>query len=456
MQTIKYLFVAAILLLAGGCKKFLDKKSDQRLMIIRNLDELQALLNDPLTSLVDPALSEVSSDDYYINNTDWDNFAATGAYWNQRPYIWSNDDPYGERSGQTVFDWRYAYDNVFRANTVLSEIDKVSSPSDGGGRYDFLKGQAYYLRGKCFLDILLAWAKAYDESTADTDHGIPLRLDPDFNPVSTRATVRQSYQQVLADMKAAAALLPHSTSHVLRPSKAAAYGMVARTYLAMRNYDSAYHYAGLSLSEKSDLLNYNTLSSSPSYPIPRFHVEILCYSYRLSPTVLGSTRAKIDSNLYQQFAASDLRKTLFFRNNNNGSYGFRGSYSTSNSVFSGIATDEVWLMLAECQARKNMVPAAMQSLNNLLRNRWRTGTFTDLTATTASEALAIILQERRKQLIFRGLRWMDIKRLNKEGYNIIPRRFIHGTIYELQPNSSGYARPIPLTVIDRTGMPQNE
>jgi tetratricopeptide (TPR) repeat protein len=455
MKNIKTGYLLIILLCLGSCKKFLDKKSNQRLVTLTNINDIQAVLNNTFTQGSAPALADVAADEYYLSNTDWDNFGAS--YWLQRPYIWSTDDPYGGVAGQTQFDWRYCYDNVLRANLVLNSIDDVSSAEADGEAYYLAKGLAYYLRARCFLDAVIIWAKAYDETTAKQDMGIPIRVDPDFNTVSTRASIYESYHQVLADLKAAAQNLPDATIHPVRASRPAAYGLLARTYLAMRNYDSAYHYAQLCLSIKSDLLDFNTLASSTAtYPMPIGHIEVLHFTSRLAPTTIAPNRAKIDSVLYNQFDANDLRKLLYFRSNNNGTYFFRGTYSGSvGSPFGGIATDEVWLMLAECQARKGMTSEAMESLNTLLRKRWRNGTFTDLTAATAQEALAVILQERRKELIFRGLRWMDVKRLNKEGYNITLRRVIHGNLYELPPNDPRFALPIPLKVIELTNMPQN-
>jgi hypothetical protein len=50
---------------------------------------------------------------------------------------------------------------------------------------------------------------------------------------------------------------------------------------------------------------------------------------------------------------------------------------------------------------------------------------------------------------------MDVKRLNKEGASIIMTRSVNGTIYELAPNSAGYALPIPEDIVNLTGILQN-
>ena len=163
--------------------------------------------------------------------------------------------------------------------------------------------------------------------------------------------------------------------------------------------------------------------------------------------------ARVDSLLYSSYASDDLRKEAFFYQSFPG-YTFKGSYSPYQ-LFTGIATDEVYLMRAESYARLGDKDAALSDLNTLLVKRWRTGTFVPVAASTANEALGIILIERRKQLLFRNLRWMDIKRLNKEGANIVLKRIISGETYLLQPNDNKYALSLPADIINMTGMQQN-
>jgi hypothetical protein len=100
--------------------------------------------------------------------------------------------------------------------------------------------------------------------------------------------------------------------------------------------------------------------------------------------------------------------------------------------------------------------AAMNDLNTLLMKRWKTGTFIPYTAINATDALSKILTERRKELLMRGIRWSDLRRLNKEpqfAKTLI--RVIGGQTYYLYPNDKRYVFPIPLQIIQMTGVPQN-
>ena len=78
-----------------------------------------------------------------------------------------------------------------------------------------------------------------------------------------------------------------------------------------------------------------------------------------------------------------------------------------------------------------------------------------MTATSVSDALQKIQVERRKELVWRGLRWTDIKRYNKEGAGISLIRILNGTTYTLTPNSNLFVLPIPSDEIDISGIIQN-
>jgi hypothetical protein len=94
-------------------------------------------------------------------------------------------------------------------------------------------------------------------------------------------------------------------------------------------------------------------------------------------------------------------------------------------------------------------------LNQLLEKRYQSGTFVPIVYQNPQMLLDTILAERQKELIFRGERWADIKRLNLEGRNILLRRFVNNEWIQLEPNSPRYAAPIPEKVIDLSGMQQN-
>jgi starch-binding outer membrane protein, SusD/RagB family len=67
----------------------------------------------------------------------------------------------------------------------------------------------------------------------------------------------------------------------------------------------------------------------------------------------------------------------------------------------------------------------------------------------------MILLERRKELLMRGLRWMDIKRLNKENRNLVLKRIAGSQVFMLLPNDKYYALPLPTDIILNSNLQQN-
>lgn len=285
--------------------------------------------------------------------------------------------------------------------------------------------------------------------------GIPLRLNADFNDPSTRQSIADGYDQVLADLKKSARMLPDVVPSPTRPSKAAAYGMLSRVYLQMRDYIAAGEYADSCLRFQQRLLDYNTLTITVNFPLPHLNEEVIFESRVATAGPIVQSRALINPVLYDMYHTDYLRKLAFFRASGT-SYIFKGSYQAGATLFNGITTAEMLLTRAECKARDGKVNEALDDLNLLLQYRYRTGTFVPTLATSSIEALEIIKDERRKELAFRSMRWLDIKRYNEEGDGITLSRTIDGKVYKLEPQSKGYALPIPEDVIALSGMEQNE
>lgn len=449
MKHILY-FAAIIVCIVAlcSCKKYLDAKPNKALQVPSSVADLQALLDDDYYMNGQNGISfdESSADDFYLTDDVYNQFDQP----NRDTYIWNN-----KNYSNTPNDWYNLYNIINVANVVLDNIGKV--PVNGGNQaaWNNAKGSALFFRANSLLRGAFIFCKAYDESTAAQDYGMALRLTSDFNQPSSRATLHETYARILKDLGEAASLLPGQPVKVTRPSEASAYALLARTFLSMRRYDSCLKYANLSLQIKSNLADFNTLSQTVSYPFRRYSIEDMFDDVTSQSNYYASSKyyGRIDTMLYNSYDSNDLRKVIYFKAEAGG-YSFKGSYARS-IPFIGVATDEVYLMRAECYARLGYINAALDDLNTLMVTRWKAGAFVPFTAASSTDALAIILQERRKELPFRSLRWMDIKRLNKEGAGIVLTRMINGVTYTLLPNDNRYALALPADIIRMTGMPQN-
>ncbi len=165
----------------------------------------------------------------------------------------------------------------------------------------------------------------------------------------------------------------------------------------------------------------------------------------------------INDEITNSYSANDLRKSAFIYDRGSGIYTFKGKYSSSTVPFTGLALDEVVLTRAECYARLDKPNEALADLNMLLLKRYKTGTYIPYTVNNTVNVMKLILAERRKELLFRGSRWMDLKRLNLEpAYATTITRTVNGKVYTLLPNSKRYVLPIPDEEIIVSGIAQNQ
>jgi hypothetical protein len=442
------LILALIALLSfSSCKKYLDKKANSAQVIPNTLKDLQAILDNSIyMNSVTAIYGETSSDDYFVTDAVYNSLSPN----DQSAYRWSRFD-YSYPN-----DWASQYFAIYNANICLENISKISQTSQNSSSWNNIKGSALFFRAYYLLNLAWCYSKSFDNSTASVDLGVPIRLSTDINVSSNRPTIGETYDRIIQDATESLKFLPDNPLHPLRPSKAAAYGLLARTYLSMSKFDSAYKYSNLSLSIKNKLLDFKTdINTSSSFPFQTFNAETIFYSEMYSSFLFAPFNyfGTVDTVLYNSYTANDLRRSAYFQTQ--GAYKiFKGNYTGGGSIFSGIATDEMFFIRSECLARLGDKNGALADLNTLLAKRYNS-TFVPVTASTSDDALNIILTERRKELLFRGLRWIDIKRLNKEGRNIVPKRLIVGQTYTLQPNSDRYALPLPQDIIDVSKMPQN-
>jgi hypothetical protein len=413
------------------------------------MNDLQLLLdNTTIFNTSQSSTPEIASDNYYLTENDWNSLSSATQ---KNSYIWDRDVYNDTKSN----DWFYIFRSVLYANDVLEKIEKYETES-ATPEFKNIKGSAFFFRANSLFQAIQIWAMQYEAASATTTKGIPIRTSSDFNTVSKRETLTDSYSFIISDLLSAVSLLPDEPVYQTRPSKPAAFALLARIYLQQQKYLEAGNMADSCLAYKSELLDYNNISSSLANPFPRFGVEVIFHSSILNIQILTAPRCKIDTTLYYMYQAEDLRKGRFFRSNNDGSFSFKGSYDGSAILFNGIATDELYLIKAECEVRQGRILSGLNWLDSLLIKRFTAGHYIPVVTDNKEVALEAILNERRKELLMRQLRWNDLKRLNlDQSTSVILSRKIGSMSYELLPRSNKYAFPIPDFIVQNSGVDQN-
>jgi len=464
MKIYQLFLLALACLFCGSCKKYLDVKSNSTQVFVKSSEDCQKLLdNYNVMNSIYPSDGELSSGDTYLTDGSYNSRSAGLTIEDRAFYTWQAQAIHNLSN----FQWSFIYFKIYQANVVLETLKDLSDIPDPR-IVDQLRGAALFYRAFTLWQLAQLYAPPYSEADADLQPGIPTRVESDINEVLVRGTVRQTYDRIIQDLNEASELLPESVPIVSRPSKTAALAMLARVYLSMENYEQAQSNANAALQLKSDLIDYNTISTISNTPFPRFNSEVIFHATMLNTPALvpgvgsgSSSVLKIVPDLAVQYEANDLRRSIFLKSVGGSStvFTFSGNYEPAfnGTNFIGLAVDELYLIRAECYARSGNTTSALADLNTLLRKRWKTESYTNKTAASADEALASILMERRKELLLRGLRWSDLRRLNQDPrFAVTLKRTVLGVEYTLPPNDLRYTLLIPSEVINQSSHLQNK
>jgi len=437
--------VMMILLTFTSCQKeFLDKKPDRSRLVLNSLADYRAVL-DYNGFFSAPALMEMSADDFYAS----DDAVTPLSQIEISAYTWAPDMFTGQ---SVVTDWNTPYRHVYLSNVVLDGLAELNSAEQAPKEYSYLRGTALFQRAFAYFTLSQIFIPPYDPRTAGNQAGLALRLVADVNAHPPRSTVQQTYDQILKDLQESYLLLPDQVEYKHRPCKAAALALLARVYLSMGDYANAGSNADKALQIRSELLNYADIKWNANdrlFPsaLPNGNAEVIFYKgsiiYQI-PTASGL--AGVVPALYNSYASDDLRKSMFFRDRLNGFFSIRNTYggTVNPALFTGLATDELYLIRAECEARAGRLTNALADINKLLLNRWTRGKYVDYASNDQEAVLRMILQERRKELVGRCLRWTDLRRLNLDSrFKVDLSRSYKGRTFTLPANDNRYTYPIP-------------
>lgn len=446
-----FIYSFCVLMFAGsGCKKFMDV-TPKGLFLPKTVADYELFMNDVLIADAAYGYEEFMTDD--IAYTD-DILVSQLNYRNGRSYLWQADlFKVTEDDGE----WNNMYRNIYNCNLVLKNIGDATggTPADK----ERIIAEAKIHRAYYYFHLANLFGNDYQEATAAKDLAVPLLLVPDLEAKTSRATVKEVYEQVLKDLSDAIALngLPDMGSNYVHPGKAAALALQARVYLYMGDYSKAMKAATDALVLHNTLLDYNTFSLvNPARPYSGVNgrptvdknPENIYTKTNSNNGII--TRFMIHPDLLQILGETDLRYVYTFTRLTR-----TGAVSTNpypdyfaNTVNYSIGVPEMMLIKAECLARDQETGEAVKILNELRKKRFKPGDYSDVSAATADEALGLVLEERRRELMYHGLRWFDLKRLNRdERFKKTLTREYDGTVYTLAPQDPKYLLQIAPKIV---------
>ena len=150
--------------------------------------------------------------------------------------------------------WSYAYHVISAANNVLDAIEEngesMISSSVSEEDISNLKAEALALRAFAHFDVLRLYART--DGKTNQEYGIPLILTPQSpTDMPARATVEESFAQIIADFKEAESLMADDyvrsgvTDSKAVITKNVIRALLSRVYLYHKDYQKAADYATL-------------------------------------------------------------------------------------------------------------------------------------------------------------------------------------------------------------------
>jgi hypothetical protein len=316
--------------------------------------------------------------------------------------------------------WGASYQTIYQVNSVLEGIS--SSKSISPKVKNQLSGEAYFLRAFCYFYLVNLFGNP------------PLLLTTDqvANSRAGNTPEPETYQQIIADLKLAESLL--NTNYVeaddttvsqtrVRPNKAAAAALLAKTYLFAGDWADAE-------TEASSVIDNTSAYSLTANVNDVFLANSTEAIWQLLPVLPGINTTEgytfilnsapnncaISQPLLDAFEPGDLRRSVWVDSItfSGKTYYYPAKYkvkesSTITEYSMVLRLAEVYIIRSEARANLGHIEEAKEDLNLL---RARAG-LPNTNAIDQASLIAAIQHERQVEMFTEwGNRWLDLNRTN--------------------------------------------
>ncbi|MFD2036634.1 RagB/SusD family nutrient uptake outer membrane protein [Belliella marina] len=302
--------------------------------------------------------------------------------------------------------WTASYETVNACNNIIAYAPNIEEYANNENLQNMVK-EAHFIRALVYFNLVRAWGD------------VPLITEP-TTPRTTSEDIKvprdlssMVYDQIVSDLEMATDLPDNYVSSKGRANGLSAKSLLAKVHLYLGNMQDAANLADevIQSGQFQLLQNYShiwTIENS----------EESIFELQFDEQVPNTFVQNANPSSRQEFFASDAARELFDEEDtrrdftireaedNSGNINFYvGKYRTFNPPTQNvpiIRLAEVYLIYAEAVASDNL----QEGINAVSAIRTRAGLETDFVG-SQGELIALIQQERRKELMFEFETWFD-------------------------------------------------
>lgn len=430
MKSLKYKILALAMCVSGlvGCSDFLETSPSTSVAdseVFTTIAGAQAALNGCYYHMRAYSSGGTERQDDYGIPSIWiisdmcgEDVIAWGGWYTFVYNYWGETQAGIFRSSQL---WTFHYRLINNVNSILANVDKCSGTDQ---EKQYIKGQAYAMRGWAYFDLARLFQQTY--AVAEDMPGVPIYTEPTTEATEgkPRGTLKQTYEQVLSDLMQAESLLDGFSrgDRINNFDQSVVQGVLAQVYQVMNNWPKAEEYAKKLLAIYPLTTNEEYLAGFNDHSVPSWiwgmkqTEEQNMGDYSPFAMWANGTRACytfqgwfIATDFVNQFDQDDIRAGQFewWWDQIFVTYKFRDNDECRGSIVF-MRSEEMLLNAAEACARQNKETEAKELLWQLqdMRNAKRT-------IASGNDLIEVILLERRKELYGEGLALFDMLRNQK-------------------------------------------
>ncbi len=438
--TILMLFLSIFL---GSCKdSFLDIVPKKRL-VAETTEDYDLLINNSgfyYSSTGGLQVPRWMGDEIAVDAHDiTDNHLQAQLLFRWEDVIYSNPN-------DIVWDLSRGLGSIYTYNKIINEV--MDSKEGTEAEKKSILAEAKASRAFEHFMFINFYAKPYVASTASTDPGFPIITSTDVTANNfTRASVQEVYDFIIEELTTAIDDLPLERPYYTRMTKPAARGLLGKVYMFMGKFDEALPLLNAAFTDLATstnpphLYDYNVEFADEGSFLP------IDYTYNTGPRGPGNERYDFTESILARIyysgiydgnsagrnglvlspEAAALYDTADFRLNfyDDTYEGYTGYYNNGmnpNGLLRkfgiqytryGLELSELYLLRAECKARKDDLTGAVADVEALRAKRMSANVAVPVDIKSDKiKLIKFIFEERIREWATEGYRWFDMRRLS--------------------------------------------